>query len=848
MTTDRRRARLVDAAAVAALVVLSAWLVDPTWRGTMPLSADHTVHLTRIHLWREVLAAGHLRGFRPEWGFGVPIGEFYPILGDALVLGLDAILPGGLRAAYAVGFFVAFTAQALAAWWTARLCGAGRLGSVLAGAAVVCDLGTYREGGYVYTVTYGVWPQALATALVFPAVALAVRFVIAPRPRPRTGALAALLGGLALLAHPMALLVLAIHGAAALAVAWADAPKAAVRTAVRGALALALALALAAFFLGPMLRFRGYMASYGWLGLPVRFMVDQLLGGALARHVVPPATVLALLGTGAAALARRPVARTLAVGAVVCWALSTRELFWDLRLDRLSSGFAHVQYQRFLAVAKFGAYVLAGFAAGRIAALGSHPRVRRWRPVPWVLRGAAAAAAVSVVLLQLRALERAGPAARIQTARYPGDPGAEADWRAVADEIARRFREREGFFRFAARAPRNAHDLVDLTVETGAPIYKAGFTPGDNFVHKPESMRPEVLDALAVRTVVERVRHPGRRGTSTPPTSGGRIRLRERTGALRPVAWLEGPGTLTLEEDDRYAPRVRGRIEGAGPSTRIVFAVAGHPRFRLTMAGEPVPWVEVPVFGDAPPVRPEDRLAGRVRGGKALGDDGSEPILIAAPARDGPFELSYAHSLPFDRLAGAASALAALLLGAALLRPGRAAGMLARFEDRFLARLPAATVPLLAALVLGALAVRYVRAARDEADHLFARLDGAEATFAAAGPIKTDMWIRPAVLLAPRGGRPARLRLSDLPAGRYDGFYALDDDAAKLGPKGRATLTIRVWDAGGSAREQRHRVRHRPGSVPLAVEVPEGGTVEIEVTAEGAPPPVAVDLWPEGAP
>ncbi|RMG96305.1 MAG: hypothetical protein D6705_11715 [Deltaproteobacteria bacterium] len=845
MRSSLATVRWLDAMAVAALVAFAAYLTDPVARGVMPLSADHTVHLTRIHLWQAVLADGHLRGFRPEWGFGVPIGEFYPILGDALILLLHLVPGVGLRLAYALGFFAVFAFQGVAAYLCARLCGVGRLGALLAGMAILGDVGAYREGGFVYTVTYGVWPQAFATSLALLGLSLAARWMDAERPPVRTGIGAAVSGACALLAHPMALLVLAIFGAALVAVRWAGVPREGVRVLLRAGCVFVLAVALAAFFLGPMVRFRGYMASYGWLGPSMHAMVAMLLRGSFAQGVVPPATLLALLGLASATCIRRSGLRAIAIGTLACWVLATREAFWDLRLDLLSPSFAHVQFQRFLAVAKFGGYVLAGFGADRIL-----------RAVTALGRGRRAARVVGIVLVsaivtwvaaaQLGALRRAGPAARVQVERYPGNPGRTADWADLARAMERLWAERDGFFRFAARAPRNAHDLVDLVVETGAPVYKMGFTPGDNFVHKPESGRPEVLDALGVRYVIERVRsgRPSRRDA----LHFGAFRLRPRQGSIRPVAWIEGPGAVHVDTDDRFAPYVRGRIEGADEGSRIVFAIAGHPRFRLTMNGEPVAWVETPIYGDAPDVTPEDRLAGRVRGGKAHGDDGSEPILVAAPARNGSFELTYDHALPFDWAMGVLSLLACGLVVFAGLRADVAERALGTLEAHARRRIPVAVPGVLVVLLVAATGLRYARAARAHADHLHARASADPAHGVRVGPAKVDMWIRPAVFFAPREGRPARLVLSDLPPGRYTGFRAIEDDPAKMRPKGRLEFLLRIVPPEGPPTEIRAPVRHRPGSVPLSFDVPSGARLEIEVTAHGTPPPLVVDLWPEESP
>ncbi len=124
-----------DPAALAAwapgllLVALGLALLWPVPLGHMPLSADHTVHLSRAALWARELSAGHLRGWSPHWAFGVPVGELYPVLGDVLVILPRALTLGAAPwpVAYALGFTVAFLIQGLALARAARL-GAGTAG------------------------------------------------------------------------------------------------------------------------------------------------------------------------------------------------------------------------------------------------------------------------------------------------------------------------------------------------------------------------------------------------------------------------------------------------------------------------------------------------------------------------------------------------------------------------------------------------------------------------------------------------------------------------------------------------------------------------------------------------
>ncbi len=246
--------RLHALAAYGCVWLVACWVLWPVPLGHMPVSADHTVHLTRIYLWGEALARGQLRDWSPVWFFGTPIGELYPVLGDACVLAVKALSLGiaKLTTAYAWAFTLVFALQGAALVRVSRVLGWGYLPGALAGVLVLTDAGAYREGGFIYTVTYGVWPQALSTSLSYLAMGelLAVRHAEGVSRQTRALILAAFATAGAILAHPMALPLAVMGSAVAMVV---------VRTrlfAVHAALVMALGLSLAAWWLVPMLAHR----------------------------------------------------------------------------------------------------------------------------------------------------------------------------------------------------------------------------------------------------------------------------------------------------------------------------------------------------------------------------------------------------------------------------------------------------------------------------------------------------------------------------------------------------------------------------------------------------------------
>src|SRR5690606_33649048 len=92
----------------------------------------------------------------------------------------------------------------------------------IAALLVLTDAGFTREGGWMYTVYFGVWPQALANSLAYLGLGEVARAlgwgasreekVPSPREGVRRTVIAGVCFGAALLAHPIALPSLALGG------------------------------------------------------------------------------------------------------------------------------------------------------------------------------------------------------------------------------------------------------------------------------------------------------------------------------------------------------------------------------------------------------------------------------------------------------------------------------------------------------------------------------------------------------------------------------------------------------------------------------------------------------------
>lgn len=378
------RPRLVAAAPYLVLAVLLTVLLGDLLLGRPPASRDHAIHYFQTELLvHDLVPAGHLRGWSDRLGNGYTLGDSYPVLGY-LWMGAAHLLSFGLvplRASYALGILAMWLLAAGGVFrLAARIAGevlpradistdvpkkstipwpawAGCLGS----AFWLLDTGASREGGWEYLMFHGVWPQLLATSLwisALPATSTALA-----RPSPRRIALAGLLLGLAVLAHPFALLM-AGSSAAAWAVLLVLRPAAAAAGRWRvfllvHALAAAICVGwLAGFLASADTMGRAPVPWHPWGELATRLVSGELF--AAHRAWVGP---LALLGLGLA-LRRGAALAWLTAGLLLATlVLASDAAITVLRLDLLVSAFKNIQFPRYAIVLKPLWYALAGVGA-----------------------------------------------------------------------------------------------------------------------------------------------------------------------------------------------------------------------------------------------------------------------------------------------------------------------------------------------------------------------------------------------------------------------------------------------------------------------------------------------------
>lgn len=867
------------------------WIGWPLLWGQMPLSADHTVHLARSTALCELLSQAKIRGWSEMWAFGLPLGELYPPLGDYLhcgLWGLRQAIPGldpGPQGAYAWLFFIVLSLQAISAYLLGRSVAKpllNRPGQVLSGILaaffITWDVGYYREGGWIYSVTFGVWPQALATALSWIALTRARAWLEEGRPSLQIGVQSALWMAAALLAHPIALPQLFLCGTLMLGAMLAQPQTRAYGHQLF--LVAGLAFALAAFWWLPMLEHREFMANYGWLHRSSSSLLRMLARGEFSQWMIPSVGFAALVGIGISLTSSHAWPRVVAAAALVLWGLSSRDVFWDLRLDRLSSAFTHLQYQRFLIGAKPAMFALAAMSIAlglsfvfrslsRLdqirAVFDAQKAIHKALPLLNICFSLALLCAFGYQLLQdLEPTQKRAEKwslGRFQLDRFPQNPSRDEHYRQLV-AWAQTQQDTHGAQRFWFVASRNQHWFMDFSALTGHPIYKSGFTPGDNFRHRPESSAPAILEALGVDYRVQ-IRKSSRAPLGyaeiqrfgdlvvyqrLPSPAGDRSHNKTRIRAWNDAGEEQSSRVSLLA---RRPSEWEVQIDASAQALTIQLPVAHYARWVVQHEGQSLKTFATPIL--QPTTKPKLRRDPE----RALGNDGKSPTLLSFRApTSGLYRISYQTWSSRDRIAAVISILAfllVLLLGLEN-RLGRSAKI--RILPAPLSTLLRSPMPprlnallfLLAFLLLSGWGGSKLRSSMQAERQSFMQWAAdhppPEQIRCRLGPFKANMKIRPAMIARPKAQKPAHCHIFGYPMpDALTMWFAVEDDDAKRKIPGRPRHNIRVQArAAGSDDEYQvlseRSFAHRPDrhfidfmQHPLA-----GSKVDLRISVESEAP------------
>ena len=623
---------------VLGIIALTGGLLWPSLLGMMVQSQDHTIHLARAwHFLHEMLAKGQLSGWSDMWFAGYPAGEDYPPAGDYLISAVHLLTLGllGWEASYAIALLAMYAIAAWGVYAFGRVY-LGRLAGFLGAVFFLLDRGQYREGGWNYTIWWGVWPQVLSTGFTF--FAFAALDAVITKARPRDFALAALFIGLALIAHPVAVVYFGLGLPIYLLARTLGGDEPAGRVVARSLAVFAIGGALAAYWIVPFVAKGGWMAKYGELWKPLSSMAEGMWKGSLFDNAMPPVIIAGLFG-GAVALWRRSLGGTfLAAYALTTLFLASSTAFQRLDLLTVSPSFGQIQFQRLAILAKPCVWLLAGYGLTSLFASwrAGVPRRFAWR------RYALGVLVIATLSPFVRPVieywghhygkELGHPMTRKQVAHY------EDYQRFLKWSAGLRAAEKE-FFRIAYVRPYNDHYFGAATAYNSTPMYKVGYTPAINFIHKPDVASAAVYRLLNVKYVV---------AIGSQSTAG--LELLRRFGAITvyrfkdytPLRYtLEGAGQVAVERFDPAGAGVRLKISGATAGSRLVLHIANYPNWRARIDGKSVE------IGTA--------------------ELGGQKIFISVAAQNGTLELRYGWPL-VNVLGATLSWLAIALLASFALR------------------------------------------------------------------------------------------------------------------------------------------------------------------------------------
>jgi hypothetical protein len=826
---------------VLAIGVAVIW---PAPIGTMPMSQDHTVHLARAWMYGETLASGHVSQWSSYWYFGFPLGELYPMLGDLACAIVRALSFGKLSwpACYAFVFSAGYLVQGIALLRVAKAIGLGPVPAIVAATLTFLDPGVLREGGWSYTVHYGVWLQPVCCSFLWWAFAeIAPQCDPSAPLQPRKLVLPSVLLGLAMLAHPVALPVLALG--AVLFVLHMGVRRGLGRVLVVTGIPVVFGLCVAAWWVLPLIANSAWMANFGTLYNDLVTMLKRMVSGAWSRHMAPAIGYTILAGVLFAWIRGQRFTKFVATFAVVLWLMSTSDFFFRFRLDWLSENFRYLQYQRFIIVAKPGLFLCAGALIAAIFRWGvtawRSDAPKRTRIVKASLRlalGTGIMLGVGVGAVTAAKEKKVGSIRLNRLASGKAtDTKFDKEWQAFGEWAQTQWESREEFWRFAYKSKRHSHALADAPLLTHAPAYKIGFTPGEVFLHKLESEQAAVLDRLRVRYLVGTTIGKGNKIIKR----FGRIKVAERK-LDEQVARMVNGGEVEVIQDDPDDKGVIVQVSGADEDSRLEFNIAGFPRWELLHDGVPVDWYEVAPLGGNKIATQADRQAGKLRAGQGAMPSPRDPMLIAIDAQDGTYELRYRHWMRADIIGVAAFALGLLGCAVFLARPL----VVGRLLERIVGWLRPWVTGTLLALVATAVLARYAAGFLSEWSLAsgWLRVGRADDVVGMAnGPLKVDRLIGPAILVTAEPETPAHMLLENIEvdedAEAIEGWIAVDDNAK--GGKGIYSFVISGRAAGTDdeyVELLKVPIRVRTGKQTITIPLADlGGAthVDLDVTVSG---------------
>jgi len=577
-----------DGLCVGIVVWIGTTMLSEIAGGDRPIGGDHAVHYVRaFELHERLLPSGRLFGWSHDAFAGYPANYLDPP-GAALWVNAVHALGLGLSnfsAAYAVAVLLCHLFMGLAMYRFGRML-AGPLVGLLAAVLCLTDLSASGMGGWTHAIEYGAWPQTLSLAFALMALC-SVPAIASERRLAPLGAFG-LWMGLAIVTHPIQLLVLVlVFVCTALAAGLADGVKAATAL-FRFGLSCALSLLVAAAWLIPFLGARGESNPIG-----VWWDSSYEIGRGLLELRALPGTLGWVLAFGALAIVlmlrtRRFALLLTALLALCIPAVSNSTFIDELHLPGVSRAFVQVQLVRLSSMVKPFWFVLAAYFV--VAAVAHAQRLGRSEAADAPPPASHARAAVFAAVLGLLTLPVLVPAGQVFWTRHVRKAvvtESERPMHAAREQLERWLETQlpgDGFYRVGLFGG-DDHELLDLATHIDRPIYEHGVTPASSFLYQMTGDDPAILEAVNLRFAISR-RHLPTEQFEPLTTFGGYRLYRFKRWHPQPFRIDSGRGDVRVERFDdeeivlRAAPGAHGKLR---------LAVSYFSRWRAYHDGRRVP-------------------------------------------------------------------------------------------------------------------------------------------------------------------------------------------------------------------------------------------------------------------
>jgi hypothetical protein len=636
LARKERSARIVAQRLVLVAAVIATFALLVHAFRDLALSHDHSPHcFAGYQFWTEMLGRGRLRGWSHFWAFGYPAGELTPF-GAEVWLALFHALTLGLLSwihsyAVALAAMLMFTAHATFLFARRFL---GTLAGVIAAALWVCDPGGWYQGGWFWYLDLGVWPVALAMAMVLLAL-VKLADVLSPERAPRRrwdATWASFWIAASLVTHLLPLVVYPI----AVPCLWCSERIARGRlpagATARLAASVGIGLGIAAFSLVPTWGRSDLTLDLGVAGYPLSELARRIVHLRLFDNGAAPLPVLAVVGGALALRKRLPAAWFFVACGAIFVLLSSNLAIGVLHLERLSKGLVKLEWPRMLLVAKLFWFPLAGHAVAVLLRKLPAPAGRGFWG--WSL------AAVVVIALGATLLRPATAYVyRTQIDKSLWHREATPLWRDLQAFFAWSAAERRStgdFYRIAYKTEPHEHIFTLAPIFNQTPIYKVGYTSAQSFRSFPMTDEPDLLEALSVKYLVadSELADPS---LVLDRTFGGlRVYRFERYRPQHPFTLIGGGEAELVQLEPE---RIQLRLHGIAPGTRLKLHVAAYPRWEATLDGRRLPISPATAYGI------------------------EYPFLMEVPAADGDLIFRYRRrALDWSGLAVSGLALVAFVL------------------------------------------------------------------------------------------------------------------------------------------------------------------------------------------